>query len=82
MLRTQVQLTPEQVRRLRTLARQHGVSLAALVRESVDHLLNDPARQMAVRYQRASTLVGAFVDREAAPDLSRRHDMYLRESYE
>ena len=77
MLRTQIQLTPVQARRLRTLARRHGVSLAALVRQSVDQLLNDDARHPAARYRRAATLVGAFADRDGAKDLSRRHDEYL-----
>ena len=82
MLRTQIQLTPVQARRLRTLARRHGVSLAALVRQSVDQFLNDEARHPAARYTRAATLVGAFADRHGAHDLSSRHDEYLDQDAE
>ncbi len=82
MLRTQVQFTSEQSRRLRSLARRQGVSLAELVRQSVDRLLEDESSHPAVRYRRAARLIGAFADRERAKNLSRRHDRYLRESYE
>ena len=82
MLRTQVQFTPEQARRLRALARREGVSVAELVRRSVDRLLSDEAGTPAARYQAASRLVGAFQDREAATDLSKRHDEHLADAFE
>ena len=82
MLRTQIQLTPDQARRLRTLARQQDVSVARLIRQSVDRLLDDTARRPAARYERAAKLVGAFSDRDRAKDVGRRHDAYLDESYE
>jgi hypothetical protein len=82
MVRTQVQLTPEQARRLRGMARQQGVSLAQLVRQSVDRLLNDERLRPAARYARAAKLVGAFPDRAGAKDLSRRHDAYLDDRVE
>ena len=82
MLRTQIQLTSDQARRLRTLARHNGVSMAEMVRQSVDRLLNDDTRHPAARYKRAAKLVGAFSDGDGARDLSRRHDDYLCQSYE
>ena len=82
MLRTQVQFTTDQARRLRTIARRQGISVAALVRQSVDRVLLDESRQPAAQYERAATLVGAFPDREGAKDLSRPHDDHLREAYD
>ena len=64
------------------IARRKGISVAALVRQSVDRVLLDESRQPAAQYERAATLVGAFADREGAKDLSRRHDDHLRETYE
>jgi hypothetical protein len=82
MLRTQVQFTPEQARRLRGIARRQGISVAELVRRSVDRVLLDESRNPAANYERAARLVGAFADRKGAKDLSRRHDDHLREAYE
>lgn len=81
MLRTQVQFTPEQARRLRTMAHRQGVSVAELVRQSVNRLLEDESRKPSTLYARARKLVGAFADRESARDVSRHHDDYLREIY-
>lgn len=82
MLRTQVQFTPEQARRLRTIARRQGSSVAELVRQAVDRVLADESRKPGAQYVRAAKLVGAFADRDGAKDLSRRHDDRLREAYE
>jgi ribbon-helix-helix CopG family protein len=82
MLRTQVQFTTDQARRLRAIARRRGTSVAALVRQAVDRVLLDESRQPAALYERAAKLVGAFADREGTKDLSRRHDDHLRESYD
>lgn len=41
MLRIQAQLTEEQAARLRRLATQRGVSVAALLREGADRVLSD-----------------------------------------
>ena len=82
MLRTQVQFTSEQARRLRAIARRQDISVAELVRQSVDRVLLDESRKPAAQYERAAKLVGAFADREGAKDLSRRHDDHLREAYE
>ncbi len=80
MIRTQIQLTEEQHRRLRRRARAEGISLAELVRRSVDAALAAEAPSRAPLYDRAAALVGHFHDPDAATDLSRRHDDYLLES--
>jgi 16S rRNA U516 pseudouridylate synthase RsuA-like enzyme len=43
VIRTQVQLTEEQARQLRRLAAERGVSVAQLIRESVEALLERSA---------------------------------------
>jgi hypothetical protein len=79
MLRTQVQLTDEQVRRVRKVARREGVSLAEVVRRCVDAGLREQSRKEL--YDRAAELVGALADTETSGDLSRRHDAYLEEAF-
>ena len=74
MHRIQVQLTQEQERALREMARLRGSSISALIREGVEQL-TAPERQRRHRARRAAlALIGAFSD---APDVSRRHDDYL-----
>jgi hypothetical protein len=83
MVRTQVQFTPEQARRLRAIARREGISVAELlVRRSVDGHLLDESQKPAALYERAARVIGAFPDREGTEDLSRRHDDHLRTAYE
>lgn len=80
MVRSQIQLTEEQMRRLRALAAAEGRSLADLIREGVDALLRrratpDPA---AVR-RRALALAGRL--RSGLGDLAADHDRYLGEAH-
>jgi len=82
MVRTQVQLTEQQVRRLRHKARDEGVSLAEIVRRCVERGLADEAPHRGALYDRAAALVGQFADGADRPDLSARHDDYLDETYE
>lgn len=77
-----MQFTPEQARRLRALARREGVSVAELVRRSVDRVLSDEASKPAARYQQAARLVGTFHDREGATTLSKAHDEHLGDAFE
>jgi hypothetical protein len=81
MVRTQAQLTERQLRELRDLAAKRGVSVAALIREGVDLLLErrgEPSREELIR--RAQSAVGLFSS--GIPDLARNHDKYLAEAYE
>lgn len=82
MLRTQIQLTEEQVRRLRTLAREQGVSLAEVIRRCVDRVLAEEQPERGDLYHRAARLVGRFQDKAGAKDMADEHDLYLAESYE
>ena len=81
MIRTQVQLTEQQVLRLRALAAERGVSISELVRNGVDHLLSYAERgEYGGRAQRAIAAAGRFHSGRA--DVARRHDTYLAAAYE
>lgn len=80
MIRTQIQLTEEQLERLRRLAAERGISLAELVRQSVDVFVRtqnlvDPEDQR----RRALQAAGRF--RSGRRDLAGQHDRYLTEAY-
>ena len=82
MIRTQIQLTEQQARRLRAQARERGVSLAELIRQCVDTALAEEAPNRMALYDRAARLVGRFPDRRGARDISARHDSYLDKAFE
>ena len=82
MVRTQIQLTEQQARRLRAQARQHGISLAELIRRCVDKALTDEMADRTSLWDRATRLVGRFPDRRGAKDLARNHDRYLDEAFD
>ncbi len=75
MVRTQISLTPAQMNGLRELARHRGTSMAQLLREAVDALL-DEARDRQ-RLQRALESIGGF--RSGLSDVAHEHDRYLAE---
>lgn len=75
MERTIVQFEAEQLAALRALARERGVSVAALVREAVDALLS--ARSKDEAWERAMRAAGRF--RSGKGDVGREHDRYLTE---
>ena len=82
MVRTQIQLTEQQARRLRAEARAQGVSLAEMIRRFVDAGLAAEETNRSVLYARAGELVGRFPDRRGARDLAQEHDRYVDEAFE
>ena len=72
MIRTQISLTEDQMRRLRAEARRRRVPIAAVVREAVDRLVPDEPDERRMRLQRALSAAGRF--RSGSGDLSSRHD--------
>ena len=82
MVRTQIQLTDRQARRLRAQAKDRGVSLAEIIRRYVEKGLSEEEHDRAALYERATRVVGRFSDRRDARDLSSRHDRYLDEAFE
>jgi Arc/MetJ-type ribon-helix-helix transcriptional regulator len=77
MIRTQVQLTEAQLRRLKALSAQGNRSVSDLVREGVDHVLSESERES--RWSRLLEVAGKFHDSSRARDVSARHDRYLDE---
>lgn len=82
MVRTQIQLTEQQSRRLRAQARERGVSLAEIIRRHVEKGLAEEAPSRGALYDRAARVVGRFSDRRGPHDISSKHDRYLDEAYE
>ncbi len=79
MIRTQVQLTPEQAAMLRGLAEREGVSLSEVVRR----LVEQTARSISgvsddERRARALAVAGRFSS--GRHDVSAGHDRYLSEA--
>lgn len=81
MVRTQIQLTEQQARRLRAQARERGVSLAEIIRRCVEKGLAEEAPSRDALYARAARVLGRFSDRRGAHDISSKHDRYLDEAY-
>jgi hypothetical protein len=77
MIRTQIQLTEAQARKLRVTARRKGVSLAETIRRLVDRGLAEESRERARLYARAAESVGRYRDRKGARDVAKEHDAYL-----
>lgn len=75
MIRTQVSLTEEQMRRLRREARRRHVSLAAIIREAVDRVV--PVDD-SVRRERVETLLAtAGSAASGTGSVAREHDQVL-----
>lgn len=80
MIRTQIQLTDQQVRLLRRAAEAQGVSMAEIIRRCIDAAVEAqiPSREDA--YPRAASLVGAF--RDPTAEVAERHDTFLEEAFD
>ena len=78
MVRLQVQLTEAQVRELKSMAAEQGVSVAELIRRGVDRQLraetSDSRLDHVARLKRRVMHLDAGVK-----DLAREHDRYLAE---
>ncbi len=77
MIRTQIQLTPEQAAALKREAGRRGVSMAALVREAIDTAVR--ADDSEARWRRASAAVGTFSSEGG--NVAAEHDRHLEEAY-
>jgi hypothetical protein len=80
MVRTQIQLTEEQSLRLKEMAAEQNVSMAALIRQSVDRFLETSGElSREEKYQKLLSLAGKYAS--GASDLAENHDEYLDEIY-
>ena len=81
MVQTQVQLTEEQARALRNLASTRQVSVAALIRQSVDTLIRSSGGiDIEERRRRAIAAAGRF--RSGASNVSAKHDEHLADAFQ
>ena len=88
MVRTMVQLTEEQVKALKALAKTRKTSVANLVRESVTAYVTTTAQAPEQIKKKRRALAGLrkikkakFRDVARKKDLSVNHDKYLEEIY-
>ena len=80
MVRTQIQLTEEQSQQLKSIAHAQDVSVAELIRRSVDlYLQTHVDRSYEEQKQRALEVVGKYAS--DIEDTSVNHDKYLAEIY-
>jgi hypothetical protein len=80
MVRTQVQLTENQIESLRRLSAASGRSVANLVRQGVDQYLAGKSQpDLEERKKRLLRALGKFPS--APSDVSIRHDDYLAEAF-
>ena len=81
MVRTQVQLTEEQLEKLRHISAENGKSVAELVRLGVELYLHSQRRpDMREIRARALRSAGRFAS-NPPHDVARNHDQYLAEAY-
>ncbi|GAB4578606.1 MAG: hypothetical protein Fur0022_13420 [Anaerolineales bacterium] len=81
MVRTQIQLTEEQSLSLKMLAEKEKMSIAELIRQSVDQFLRThQGASLSERRQRSLEVVGKY--RSGLPDIGTNHDKYLAEAFE
>lgn len=79
MVRLQVQLTEHQVGELRKLSLVEGVSIAQLIRQSIDEqLLRQTASSRTLHLERLRQRVGRF--HSGLGDLATEHDRYLNDA--
>lgn len=81
MIRTQIQLTEQQSIAMKGLAAAEHLSMAELIRRSIDMTIGKfPMQNSAEIKQRALAACGKFSSGKS--DISVRHDDYLADIYE
>jgi len=79
MIRTQIQLTEQQAKKLRDLSADSRESVAALIRKAVDQFLVSGQPDRSALYRQAISVVGKYKSSEC--DISVDHDRYLEEAF-
>jgi predicted Ser/Thr protein kinase len=80
MVRTQIQLTEDQAKKVKKIAAHRGVPMAEVIRDAIDGVIRSEARTVLEdRRKRALDIVGKF--RSGKRDVSKRHDAYLAEAF-
>ena len=85
MVRTMIQLTEEQAKALKKMAKTRKTSVASLVRESITlYVASSNKLSLSERRKRADAIrrvAGKYHDIKGAKDLSVNHDLYLAEAF-
>lgn len=85
MVRTMIQLTEEQMKALKALAKARKTSVAKLVRESVAlYVASSSKMSLQERQKRAQSIrsiAGKYRDVHGAKDVSVNHDKYLEDAF-
>ena len=81
MVRLQIQLSPTQHRHVKRRARDLGVSVAEVIRRSVDTLLDAHADGPDQRLARASAAAGRYVDPKGRTTTATHHDAALGDAF-
>ena len=80
MVRTQIQLTEEQVEAIKRIALSRRLPVAELIRRAVDTMIkSSTAADPEERVKRALEIAGKF--RSGKRDISKKHDKYLADIY-
>jgi len=79
MVRTQIQLTEEQAKKLRELSAATRESVAALIRKAVDQFIISGKPDRSTLYRQAELVVGKY--KCDTTDVSIDHDRYLEEAF-
>ncbi len=79
MIRTQVQLTEEQIEWLRQKANERKISISQIIREGVEFLKEREMKVNKDKRKKALELIGRFSS--GLSDVSVRHDRYLGEAF-
>ena len=79
MIRTRIQLNPDQHERVKALAARQSKSFSQLVREGVDCLL--AAERSETAWDRFLAAAGSCRATDDAADVSSRHDAYLPDAF-
>lgn len=81
MIRTQIQITREQLRRLRAAAQAQGVSVAEVVRRLIDRGIEAELPPSDDRWKLAEQVIGTFEDVDGTSDVATDHDSYLEDAF-
>lgn len=79
MVRTQIQLTDEQMEALRALSAFEKKPLAELIRRSVQNFLDQASSRESIKRQNALRVIGKFSSK--ADDGGTNHDKYLADGF-
>jgi len=84
MIRTQILLTEEQHKLLKSISQEKSISMAETIRECVTYYSANIADRVVAseeeKYSIALNAAGRF--KSGIKDLSLKHDLYLREDFE